>query len=423
LIAVACFVWGISGEYVPEGGARNALRGLGLVGFALLGLGIAAIRNAKAFGYAISILLALPLAALLAFAGQALHVHNYEARLWGYTQGRETADNWSGYLSAIGSEHPALAATRKRDELLAKVERLLQALPGESDGRRAIYSLRAQLEAAGRGGYGEQSWWLDKFTPARAHFAEAARRYGEARFREVMQKKNTADLRAYRLEFAGVHAEETAAALREKYAAARTRYDAMIERKQTNAQAVAGIRALLATQAVDSFVVPVIFQPVAGLEAAEMEALVKKLGVREVHPVAPSFTAERNAGRYDAILYSMNKALEPVVGDLFSLSRIAVDEESDRFIVEQRVFPSGELYVRVADRDKPLSEQSVSIGVAMAFDTAIEARGQPKHRFSQIVKPAERLRSVGSEGGQIYHAMASSAFDDFTAALLRAYGF
>jgi hypothetical protein len=419
LVVLAGLGW--AGNPVP-GDMLSVLQGVGLAGFVLLHLGIAGLRKATRAGFIIAVVLAIPLAVLLAFAGRALNVRNHEALMWSYPQRTDTSAEWRSYLYSMGSMHEALRATRERTEALTRVTKVLAALPSESKAHEPVYALKVHLEQTG-GIDRDASWWLDTFTPVRAHFEEATRRYGEARFREVMKKKDTSELRAYRLEFPGQHVEDTAAALRKKYADARKRYDALIDGKQTDAAAVAGIRALLATENLDAFVVPVVFLQVAGLEAPELEALVKRLGVREVFPVAPSFTEQRNAGRQHAVVWSMNKAIAPVAGDLFSLSEIALEDASDRIVVAQKVFPSGSVYSPVADRDKPISEQSVSIGIAMAFDCTVETRGHPRHRFSMVAKPASEISTAKMAGSEIYHAMANSAFDDFRVQLLRAYGF
>ena len=215
------------------------------------------------------------------------------------------------------------------------------------------------------------------------------------------------------------------------------RYELSINGKKTNAQSVAGIRALL-SQDVDAFVVPVVFLPVKGLDASELEDAVKeKTGAKEVVPVAPSFTPELNAARRYSVTFSMNEALAPVVGDLFQLKEGTPEETrtGPRFLVGQSVFPSGSVYASVDEKERPVSEQTLFMGVAMRFECTIQVpdRGVPLeddlargHRFTLLAKPAPDISASTREGKMsgeaVYNAMANSAFASFRDGLLEAWG-
>jgi hypothetical protein len=443
LLGLAAAAW--NGNFV-KADFVSVLIGLASVGSVLLTTGVLGLvrrsRDGRPGGVPASkvawvlaaLVLAIPLTAVVSFAGRAINFRHSEAIFW--PPEGATAEAWHQYLYSLGERHAALAATQARPETLAQVTKVLALVPATAEAHLPLYGLQVRLEQATRGG-GEDDWWLDTFTPVRAHFAQAAEQYREARFREVMATRSTAELKVYRLEFPGVHEPETRAALAEKYRAATVRYEQLINGKRTNPESVAGIRALL-SQDVDAFVVPVVFLPVKGLDAAELEDVVKqKTGAKEVVPVSPSFTPELNAARRYSVTFSMNEALAPVVGDLFQLREGSPEETrtGPRFLVGQTVFPSGSVYASLAEKERPLAEQTLFMGVAMRFECTVQVpkEGAPLedelargHRFTLLAKPAPDISAATREGkfsGEVvYNAMANSAFDSFRDGLLEAWG-
>ena len=418
MTGIGCFGW--YDTYVNES-LLSLMLILGYGGTGLVSLCMARIFKAKAVGFGGAALVGLVLGSAIWFGGKAVNVRNFEENVWRSAQ-RGTADGWKGYLYSMGGMHPALGATRApSSELVAKVAAALELAISPED-HEPLFVLKVHLEQY-QGGGEDGTWWLDTFTPVRAHFAQSVQQYGEARFRETMANPTVGAVRAYRLEFEGQHVEETAALLRAQYLEAARRYEAKLEGKKTDPELVAGIKALLRPDDVDTVAVAVVFEPVTGLETAELEALAKDvLHVREVLPVAPSFTAEKVAARNDAVLENLIVALAPVSGSVFGLSRKVAGGGPRRIVVAQHLAPSGQVFSDTADDDKPNSERMVAIGISVRFDCTIEVKGEPPHRFTLTTKPAAHFSVSTLEAERVYGAMSNSAYDAFSTALLRSAG-
>ena len=413
LTSLAAGVWATvgdpSGTPVPE---------IGFVGCALVALSLAAIRKAGPRGYALALVAGATCGAALGFFGKAFNVRNLEARTWAGLPGNDGSSEWNQYLYSMGG---ALDASRFRPQLAEDLQKVLEATPIGSKTHDAFDHLSNRMQSSSRSG---DPWFLQTFTPVAAHVEQAMTKYAQARYREVMADKEVGELRAYRLEFKGEHTDETTAALRAKYVQALVRYDAAVAGQKTDPEAVAGMRALLLNGDVDLAGIALVFRPVAGIEARELEdVLIKKLGVREVFPVGPSFTQERSAARRNSLLLALNQALQPIAGELFALTTEATGASADRFEVTQRVFPSGSVYASREDTQKPLSERTVAIGIAMKLECAVVVGGRADHVFSLTVKPAAEISTTKIEADPVYASMANSAYDAFEQALLHAYGF
>jgi hypothetical protein len=420
MTGIGCFGW--YDTYVNES-LLSLMLILGFGGTGLMSLCLARILKVKPAGYGVAALVGLALGGAIWFGGKAVNLRSYEANSWHYAE-KGGADAWKSYLYSMGGMHEPLGATREPSpELVAKVATALE-LANTGGDHDALYVLKVHLDQY-RGSGEDATWWLDTFTPVRAHFAEAARQYAEARFRETMAGTPTVGaLRAFRLEFEGQHDEETAALLRTQYVEAAKRYDAMIEGKKTDPELVAGIKALLRPDDVDAVAVAVVFEPVKGLETADLEALAKDiLHVRGVFPVAPSFTTEQVAAREDEVLQNLIRAFNPVSGSVFALSRKVAPDSPRRIVVALHLAPSGQVFSDTADDGKPNAERMVAIGIAVRFDCTLEVKGQPPHRFTLSTKPAAQLTVSTVDAERVYSAMSSSAYDAFSTALLRNAGF
>jgi hypothetical protein len=306
-------------------------------------------------------------------------------------------------------------------------------------------SVPGKIGSEGPGGYvywakntwGDE-WWLETFTPFKAHLAEATAKYGEARYAEVMAKPEVKELRKYRAEFPGVHSVETAAPIAAKYREALANYDKLIEGKETDAESVKGLRALftwLGEHDVDSDQVRVVFLPFEDLKAAEFEGAVQKeTGAREVAPVSVAFTAYANSQRANGVLNSLNSAIGPISGELFQLSDRFDQVARPRFLVGEKVGLSGSLYSSDDEREWPMSKKKIFIGIAMTFDCTLQIpKGEEpldddlEHgfHFQLRAKPSPHIEARGREkiaDEDIYGAMASSAFSDFRERLIKSYG-
>ncbi len=281
-------------------------------------------------------------------------------------------------------------------------------------------------------------WWLDTFTPFKAHVTEATAKYGEARYAEVMANPEVKELRRYRAEFPGMHSVETAAPIAAKYREALANYDKLIEGKETDAESVKGLRALftwLGEHDVDSDQVRVVFLPFEDLKAAEFEdAVQKETGAREVAPVSVAFTAYANSQRANGVLNSLNSAIGPISGELFQLSDRFDQVARPRFLVSEKVRLSGETYSSADEREWPMSKRKIYIGIAMIFDCTLQIpKGEEPldddlahgFHFQQLAKPSPRITARGQEklaDADVYGAMAGSAFSDFRERLIKSYG-
>lgn len=417
LVAVATGVWltvaDPSGTPVPH---------IGIVGSILIALAIAAIRKSEVKGYALAALIAAPLGGLHAFAGRAINVRNMEANLWSHasTMSPPTADAWHFYVYGVSGSVPSLNEKRFRPGLADDLNKAKDAAPIGSATRSELEAVERSMQS----GWGsEAEFFYETFTPVRAHFDEALKHYAELRYSEAIASTNPGVLRAYRVEFGDAHRDETTAALRKLYAQALEKYERAIEGKQTDPEAVAGMRALLTNGDVDLAAIPLEFEPVSGIDAGELEDVLRdKLGVEKVLPVGPSFTAERSAARRESLLFSLNQALQPVAGELFSLSKSDA-AAPDRFVVTQRVFPSGSIYSSPEQANLPLAKRTVAIGIAMDFECTVVIGGKPSHRFKRTARPAAEITTTELEADPVYNSMASSAYDTFSTLLLRGYGF
>lgn len=261
--------------------------------------------------------------------------------------------------------------------------------------------------------------------------AEAARQSDDEAWRECQRSTSPAHIR-------GFLTRENSAHLAEARALLITRYEERSVRLASEATAIGGDPELilgleeallwLATDA-ESDRMSVGFLPVAGLEGGGIEsAVAARTGSTHVQPVAPSFTAERNAARERAVRATISLAMAPLAG-FASVDSGTEDLTRPRFSIALRVAPGGDVYTDRAEDALPMAERTVYPGIVLMFDCTIVVPGAvtPAHSARIVATPAADFRVEGSGGAvatsDVYDRMAETAFDQLEAAIERALGY
>jgi hypothetical protein len=188
---------------------------------------------------AASVLLALPVAAGIAFAARALNVLRAEEHQWRTAESAGTAEAYDHYASFAVHFHPALAEPRIEEAERARADAALAGAHGANDDAYADAVLRWRNryrtpherihDPLTRMMATDAGWLLDTFTPIRTHLPAADQAYAEACFQEARTAGTVRALRLYRQEHTnGAHREETAEALRALYREAEARYAAIV---------------------------------------------------------------------------------------------------------------------------------------------------------------------------------------------------
>lgn len=266
--------------------------------------------------------------------------------------------------------------------------------------------------------------YLLKYNPGR-HVGEASEALDDASWREAEKAGTAAALRAYRREFArGRHREDAEKALQARYDAAIAAYEKQAGERKADPAATAAMTALLAAlreEDVDTDRATVAFAAASGLANGAVERAVK-LKKGTVAPVAAGFNKGADA-REDAVVEAFNKALEPIVGELFTLEKRPAGETRGelRLYVQHAVRPTGEALLPADQAAVAAKQRALVAGLEVVFTVSAQVPGtsSDKQRFTFTSKPAADLAGSASA---IYEGMAAKAFAAFQPALLRGFG-
>lgn len=294
---------------------------------------------------------------------------------------------------------------------------------------------------------GEMSRWEDatrqntaegyeyyiNWSPFGWHKKEAAIRFDDRSYEAAVASNTAGKLRLYVKNFAaGRHVQEAKQGLVELYKRAEQAY--LTKASKAVPQAAAGIRALLANlrekPTPAAYIKFVSGEPLD--DKAIDESARKSTGSKKIRSMGPSFTPERNQQREGRILGVMKASFRTVFSDdLFDLVGDAPGPDDARFLVAYKVSPSGMIYTWNREKDLPIEEREVFVGMQIAFTFTLQVPGsehpvnpdpEKGYKFAMTVKPAPNFDVVGEGASAVYDRMAGTAFERFEIDLANAYG-
>jgi len=271
------------------------------------------------------------------------------------------------------------------------------------------------------------------YSPFGWHKKEAAIRFDDRTYEVAVAAKTAGALRGYLKKFpSGRHLQDARQGLVELYKRAEEGY--LAKASKAVPQAAAGIRALLANLR-EKPTPAAYIKFVAGepLDDKAIDASARKsTGSTKIRSMGPSFTPERNRQRESRILAVMKASFRTVFSDdLFDLVDAAPGAEDARFLVAYRVGTSGMIYTWNREKDLPIEEREVFVGMQIAFTFTLQVPGsehpvdpdpEKGYKFAMTVKPAPNFDVIGDGATAVYDRMAGTAFERFEIDLANAYG-
>jgi hypothetical protein len=262
--------------------------------------------------------------------------------------------------------------------------------------------------------------------------AQVAHRSDDEAWRECQRARSPSSVRGFLTREDSTHLAEARALLGVIYEERSAQLAAEAAALGGDPELIAGIREALRWLATDaeSDQMSVGFLPVQGLDGGGIEAEVARLtGSTHVQPVAPSFTAERNAAREHALRDTIATAMRPLAGFATVYPGAAEDVTRPRFSIAVRVAPSGSVYSDRAEERLPPADRTVYPGIVILFDVAVVVPGAatPPRSASIVASPAVDFHVEGTAGAptaeDVYNRMAETAFDQLEASIERGLGY
>lgn len=220
---------------------------------------------------------------------------------------------------------------------------------------------------------------------------------------------------------------------------AQSSIDQLYERAAYDYQAAAGFRTSDGVEAVIAvlnyakrtgrYKVYVEFEGDTQIPSDIESRLQRDWGVSNIVPIQPSFAPSANSTRQARIIQRISTTFGRVIpGDILEFSPGQGSSRDVNFRVLYTVEASGHLYYRESQKHLPMARRDLYTGIS--FDWFFEVyvpglEGEP-FQFSLTSEPADLFRvaytrySMGDRepsAGQVYDAMADSAFDNFSARL------
>jgi hypothetical protein len=272
-----------------------------------------------------------------------------------------------------------------------------------------------------------------EWAPFKWHKKEAEIRMDDRAYTRAVLDKKAGSLRAYLKRFpSGRHVAEARQELVALYTQAEQAY--LARASKAVPQAAAGIRALLAhlrEKPTPAAHIKFVAGPPLDDKAIDASAF-KSTGSKKVRSMGPSFSPERNHERESRILAVMKASFRTVFSDdLFDLVGLPPGADDARFLVAYTVAPSGMIYTWNREKDLPIEEREVFVGMQIRFSFTLQVPGSehPVHEdpekgyaFAMTVKPAPNFDVVGEGATQVYDRMAATSFEKFEIDLANAYG-
>lgn len=242
--------------------------------------------------------------------------------------------------------------------------------------------------------------------------------------------KNTAT--AYRVYLAarpsGRHYVDTQSAIARLYERAASDYQAI-----TGFEESPGVEAVIAmltyAQRTGRYKVYVKFEDDTQIPS-DIESRLRRLwGVSNIVPVQPSFTPSANSTRQAGITQRITTTFGQVIpGDILQFSPGQGTSRDVNFQVFYTVKASGHLYYPESQKHLPMARRDLYTGISFDwfFEVYVPGLEAELFQFSLTSEPADLFRVAYTRystedrslsAGQVYDAMADSAFDNFAARL------
>ncbi len=411
------------------------------IGALLLTSGILAKFN---FPTILHLLLVLAIGISMGFGGA--HYARIQNVKNAYAHYREqNTSNWgvTGYemfLQWAERNDPAVGEALHDYSALEKLEKVIYDMP--DTGERASLMMKLDpLERRGQERYNRVTHLLRQHTDFTDFWQKAVIEYEKVALEEAKKEQRAGALREFLDKFPkGKERDNARRALRELYKEAEERYLKLKKGPKASPRAISGLKALLRYLREKDVEIPIIkvhFLPVVGLKGGKIEQIYEKMtGSKQIQAIEPSFNAKANAARHKSIVREMNNAMRYVVGDLFKLEEGSLEGDEPRFLVKYQVLPTGAHYTLSSEKDKPLSQRRVWVGVAMKFLYSLQVPGatpmentpEKGFLFSVTASPAPNFSVSGSAPNSawyartVYSQMVQTAFAESANKLAEAYG-